>query len=245
MGLAAVYDYLVSGVDFDGWADYVEKIIKHFGFNPSSVLDLACGTGNTVLPMAYRGYEVKGVDISPEMIYLARKKAEQKSVKADFYIGDIRNFNLDKPVELVTCFHDGLNYITNPSDLRDVFMKTAENLKNRGLFIFDLNAIKWVGQSQDMPYIIEEDEFTIIYETDYEEQSAIWTVNLCCFIKEGEVYRKYKEKHRERGYDPKFIEDLLVKAGFTFIAVYDAFTFERPHENSKRHFFVATIDRSK
>ncbi len=242
-GLAAVYDYLVSGVDFEGWADYVEKIARHFGHNPSSVLDLACGTGNTVLPLASRGYEAIGVDISPQMIGLAKKKAGQIPVKVDFHVEDIRNFILDKPVDLVTCFHDGLNYLTDPSGLREVFIKTARNLKNGGLFIFDLNTIKWVEQFAGSPFIIEENNFTIIYDTAYEKETSIWTIDITCFIKEGEVYRKFKEQHLVKGYEQKFIEDMLVSTGFDVLAVYDAFTFEKPHVDSKRHFFVAAVNK--
>ncbi len=240
-GLAEIYDYLVSGVDFEGWADYTEEIVKKFGFYPKSVLDLACGTGNTIIPMARRGYVAKGVDISLQMIQRAINKAKDKHLSIDFYLGDIRSFVLDEPVDLVTCFHDGLNYMMSSEDLKDVFVKTSINLVENGLFIFDLNTVKWVGQTCDKPIIIEDEKATIIYNTLYAEEASVWTIDLTCFIKKGNNYVKFKEHHQERGYEPHLVFNLLQEVGFIPLAVFDAFTFDKPDEASKRHFYVATL----
>ncbi|MCL6610078.1 MAG: methyltransferase domain-containing protein [Peptococcaceae bacterium] len=238
-GLAAVYDCLVTGVDFEGWADYVEEILRRFGHRPAGVLDLACGTGNTLLPMALRGYEAAGVDLSPQMVDLARRKAAGCGVKIDYHVGDIRDFRLDRPVDLVTCFHDGLNYITEPDDLGKVFKNAAGNLTPGGMFIFDLNAVMWIGRTDPQPVVIDEENMTIIYKTRIDTGSALWTVDLTCFLKEGHLYRKFSETHRERGYEPEEVVARLTEAGFKTLAVYDAFTFNPPRRESRRHFYAA------
>ena len=56
-GLAAVYDRLMAGVDYEAWADYVTQLIEHWGGNPRLLIDLACGTGGSTLPFARRGYD--------------------------------------------------------------------------------------------------------------------------------------------------------------------------------------------
>lgn len=238
-GLAGVYDYLVAGVDFEGWADYVEELLRSFGFSPVSVLDLACGTGNTLLPMAMRGYRAQGVDLSPEMIGLARQKAEARGVKIDYYVGDMRDFVLESPVDLVTCFHDGLNYIIDRDHLGRVFKNTYCNLSPGGMFIFDLNAVIWIGRSDDHPVVLEEENMTIIYRTEYNSEESLWAVDLTCFVREGEMYRKFTEKHRERGYRQEEVMGLLEDAGFMPLAVFDAFSFDPPGQNSRRHFYAA------
>lgn len=238
-GLAAVYDFLVAGVDFKGWADYVEAILRHFGSSPARVLDLACGTGNTLLPMALRGYQAAGVDISPQMIDIARNKAAGSGVKIDYYVGDMKYFLLDRPVDLVTCFHDGLNYITDPGDLLKVFENTALNLSRDGMFIFDLNAVKWIGGVDGRPVVIDDHDMTIIYSTAHDTGASLWEVNITFFVREGDLYRKFSEKHRERGYDQEEINKMLEEAGFSPLAVYDAFSFSPPHPKSRRHFYVA------
>ncbi len=239
-GLAEIYDYLVSGVDFGEWADYLEGIIALHNYSPESILDLACGTGNTILPLAGRGYYSSGVDISPEMIELAEKKAAEADLKVFFKVADIRSFISEKPFDLITCFHDGLNYIIDTTDLREVFIKTAGNLSKGGLFVFDLNALEWIPSTDSQPVIIEEEDFTLIYNTEFKAEASIWKIDLTCFSRAGGLYKKFQEQHYERAYQPEFIYKLLTEAGLKPLKVFDAFTFDLPHNRSRRHFYLAT-----
>jgi len=238
-GLYTVYDDLVSGVDFEGWINYVESLTGHYGYKAESVLDLACGTGNTILPFAKKGYHSIGMDISPGMIAVAREKTIKSGLSVEYHIGDMRSFLLRSQVELVTCFHDGLNYIIDSGDLEKVFKNTFNNLVEGGMFVFDLNAVKWIGESDGRPVVIDEDERTIIYRTEHDTADSLWTVSITCFTREGDLYRKFSETHRERGYPPEYIERMLERAGFMQLAVFDSFSFNPPHEKSRRHFYVA------
>ena len=77
--LAGCYDALTYDVDYAAWADYIEK---HFARRPlpgKTVLDLACGTGSLTRELALRGYEMIGVDQSPEMLAQAAEKNREGS----------------------------------------------------------------------------------------------------------------------------------------------------------------------
>lgn len=240
-GLAAIYDHLVSGVDFAGWIDYVESIMERFGHVAGTAADFACGTGNTTLPLASRGYRAYGVDISGEMLALARKKAADENLSAEFIQGDMRDFSLPCLVDLVTCFHDGLNYLTEFNDLLKTFHCVWENLSPGGLFIFDLNAVRWLSGTRPEVTVVEEEGFTLIWESIYHDQEDIWEIRLTGFIKEAEeeLYRRFKEVHREKAYRPEEVEKALSAADLELLASYDAFTFSPIHEKSRRHFYVA------
>ena len=88
-GFAAIYDQIMAGVDYEGWVDYVESLLQHFEYRPQSVIDLACGTGSSTLPLAARGYRASGIDLSGEMLQLARAKA----ARAELTVGsqDLRS----------------------------------------------------------------------------------------------------------------------------------------------------------
>ena len=59
-------------------------------------------------------------------------------------------------------------------------------------------------------------------------------------IEDGDGKRhEYREKHRERVYEPHEIWSLLTKQGFTSLNSYRAFTFEQPHDQTPRIVFVA------
>jgi ubiquinone/menaquinone biosynthesis C-methylase UbiE len=55
---------------------------------PSQILDVGCGTGFLAFLYAELKHEVTGIDLSPEMIEVARAKAEQRGVAAEFAVGD-------------------------------------------------------------------------------------------------------------------------------------------------------------
>lgn len=239
-GLAAVYDYLVAGVDFEGWIDYLESIMASLRFSAHTVADLACGTGNTTLPLARRGYRACGVDLSPEMVAVAREKALRQNLDVDFIQGDMRDFVLPCPVDLITCFHDGLNYLTEYVDLVKAFKCVRENLVPGGLFVFDLNAVTWLRRTGPEVSVLEEEDLTLIWESQYQD-GDIWEVRLTAFIREGKtgLHRKFKEVHREKAYRPEEVAAALAAAGLDLKQSFDAFTLEPIHEKSRRHFYAA------
>ena len=78
-------------------ANWVAKILKKFDLHRGKVLELGCGNGRVCIPLAKKGYEVTGVDISPMYIEDARKMAKRNKVIARFLVGDIRE--IDKLLE--------------------------------------------------------------------------------------------------------------------------------------------------
>ena len=73
---AQFYDSLYQEKDYDIECDFLEKIFTHYAQSPIvSILDLGCGTGGHAIPMAHRGYQVTGVDLSKEMLAQARQKS--------------------------------------------------------------------------------------------------------------------------------------------------------------------------
>ena len=72
--LAGCYDELTYDVGYSAWADYIEAHFRKRGLPGKTVLDLACGTGSLTRELALRGYEMIGVDRSPEMLSEAAEK---------------------------------------------------------------------------------------------------------------------------------------------------------------------------
>src|SRR5260370_33558817 len=66
-----------------------KKFVKRLGIAPGArVLDVACGTGNTAIPASRAGASVTGVDIAPNLLMQARKRAAAEGLEIEFDEGD-------------------------------------------------------------------------------------------------------------------------------------------------------------
>ena len=135
---AEVYDRL-QDADYAKFADYYERIFEKYGIKPELVLDLACGTGNITVPMSQRGYDMIGVDLSVEMLNIAREKAQAAGQNILFINQDMTEFELYGTVDAILCALDGVNYLTADGETDELFRLAENYLNPGGLMIFDIN----------------------------------------------------------------------------------------------------------
>lgn len=241
-GLADIYDYLMSSVDYEEWLKYIEGILDRFNIQAEVVVDLACGTGNTTLPFARRGYQVTGVDLAGEMLAKARQKADREGLVVEFLQQDMSKLKLPLEVDLFTCYHDGINYITKKEDLYKVFALVSTYLKPGGLFIFDLVNVSKLARTDGSTTFIDQEDLALIWETSYLQGENIWEINLTCFVRQGEGFKKFQETHREKAYTREEVEGMISLCGLKLQAVFHSYTFEPAGEHTYRQFFVVQKD---
>jgi SAM-dependent methyltransferase len=136
-GLAPFYDELTREHDYDAWTFHLEQGARRFGVSGRRLLDVACGTGKSFLPLLERGYEVTGCDISPEMLEQARAKAPA----ADLFLADVRELGRVGEFDLITCLDDIVNYLIGDGDMEAALASLAPNLAPDGVLVFDVNTI--------------------------------------------------------------------------------------------------------
>ena len=94
---------LVSDEQRRAWLDLLSRFS---GESPQQVLDIGCGTGFLALRFAEMGHAVTGVDLSPQMIDRASRKAEQAGLKIDLRIGDASALDYgDETYDIVAARH--------------------------------------------------------------------------------------------------------------------------------------------
>ena len=101
------------------------------------LLDLACGTGRMSIHMAQLGYQVTGVDIVPEMIAHARKKAAKQAVSMDWVVADARSFHLQKQFPCIFMLMNAFQFLLTREDYEALFARVREHLLPDGCFIFE------------------------------------------------------------------------------------------------------------
>jgi ubiquinone/menaquinone biosynthesis C-methylase UbiE len=95
---AQTYDESVP--DWPGELDFYQEMAAEVKRQGGTVLEIACGTGRVAIRLAQNGVKVVGLDLSPQMLAVAR----QKSVGLEnmrWVQGDMRSFQLGEAFELV------------------------------------------------------------------------------------------------------------------------------------------------
>jgi len=234
---STVYDKFI-GIDYEAWVSYIESLWAKFGTPPNLVLDLACGTGNITIPLALKGYDMIGLDVSADMLSEARSKAPDNIL---FTLQDMRDFELYGTVDACICMVDSVNYILEEKELTKVFRLVFNYLNPGGLFIFDINTeYKFRHILGNNSFCDTDSAAAIIWENYYDELSETneYFVNIFILEEQG-LYERYEEVHYQRAYKEELIKSLLVKTGFELLGVYDALTFSAPYKESEKIFFIA------
>lgn len=150
--LAGCYDELTTDVGYPAWADYLEAHFRRKGLPGRTVLDLACGTGSLTWELAARGYEMIGVDRSPEMLAeAAAKSREDVETPPIFLCQSMDKLDLYGTIDACVCCLDSVNYVTDPRQLKKAFARVWLFLMPGGLFcstsIRRLSCVGWMDRS--------------------------------------------------------------------------------------------------
>lgn len=238
---AMVYDLFMDNVDYDGWSDYLRKLLRRYGVEDGLILELGCGTGSMTERLAEAGFDMIGVDCSGEMLEIAQEKKCESGLDILYLEQDMREFELYGTVRAVVSVCDSLNYILEDEELVKVFRLVNNYLDPGGIFLFDLNTIDKYRKIGDTTIAENREEGSFIWDNYYDEDENINEYQLTIFLREGDgdLYRKYEEVHYQRGYELERIKELLKEAGLEFLDAFEAFTEHAPDGASERIYIAA------
>lgn len=240
---ASVYDIFMEQVEYDQWMNHIHAIWEKFGLQPKTVIDLGCGTGSIALPLAKEGYDVIGVDLSPEMLTEADHKAMEEGVSVRFACQDMTELELGEEADCILSLCDSMNYLTEDGQLEDAFKSIAQHMKQESLFLFDLNTeYKFKDVLGQNVFGSAEEHAAYIWENDYDDEEKINEYYVSFFIEnEDGLYERIEEFHYERAYSMEEIEEGLQAAGMELVEVYDGYSFDAPRAESERLLFAARL----
>lgn len=133
---ARIYDLLYTGAgirDAGTEAAAVHDLVQRASPGARTLLDVACGTG---LDLAHlrRWYDVAGIDRSAAMLDVARSRLGND---VPLYAEDMREFDLQRQFDVVTCLFSSIGYLTTDDDLRRAFHRFATHLAPGGVLVVD------------------------------------------------------------------------------------------------------------
>ena len=235
---ARFYDRLMYDCDYDQRADYIISLFNRFACKPKLMLDLACGTGNFTYRMAKRGVDVIGVDMSADMLGIAREKAELYNASPLFLCQKADELDLYGTIDSCICTLDSVNHITDYDELCRAFDKVSLFMEKGGLFIFDANTeYKHKVILGDNTFVTDDGELYTVWSN--ENDGNIVNITLDFFLKKGDMYERFSEEFSERAYTDEELKNALENAGFETVAVYGDMTFDAPKPDEERKIFIA------
>lgn len=236
--LSRFYDD-ISGHNQAQWTDYLSRVLAHYGVAPGArIADMACGTGGLSIALWKAGYHVTGMDVSMPMLTRAAQNAAQEGAGVAFVHGDMAQPRLPRHTDAVTCNCDGVNYLLDEAELGAFFAGCARAL-SRGVLLFDIST-PYKLHGMDGEFFGEEyDDMAYLWSNQMDPHSRVLTMDLTFFIRQGDLYAREQETHRQRAWEVGEIIALLNQAGFAQVDVYEWGDLQPPEPTAQRIQFVA------
>jgi len=188
------------------------------------VLELGCGTGRTLIPIARAGIECVGLDASPAMLRVLQAKAPE--IRAVH--GDMRTFDLGRRFRLVTCPFRALSHLLDVDAQLACLASVRRHLEKDGAFAFDVFdpklAIIAQGELPESLVVTFEDDGRELrrYESvRYDTARQVLTVTFR--FEGGPPHLTGTAELQLRWFYRYEVEHLLVRAGFTDVRFFGAF----------------------
>lgn len=141
---AQYYNLLYANKNYEAEAAFVLELLQARGSSPKTLLDLGCGTGRHAVAFSQKGITVTGVDLSAEMVRIAKKTATDSKLQGPlplFVQGNAGTVRLGERFDCAVSLFHVMSYQTTEEAALDV-MKTARcHLCQGGFFLFDF----WYG----------------------------------------------------------------------------------------------------
>jgi SAM-dependent methyltransferase len=227
------YDLLYLDKDYVGESIYVQELLRKYGLNSGRLLEFGSGTGRHGCLLANAGYDVHGIELSPEMVALVKPV-----LGFSCQVGDVANTITGKKYDAVLSLFHVLSYQISNQKLNAVCKNASIHLELGGLFIFDF----WYSPAVYSQYpevrvkriSNEKVEITRIAEPKVYANENRVDVNYTIFVRDliaGEV-KVIKETHPMRHFSLPEMEMLAKMNGFEILKSEEFLTGKLPGEDT-------------
>ena len=129
------YDLVMGAYASGDMVDFYRRQAARYG---EPILELACGSGRLTVPLANEGVNITGMDISEEILHLAKRKASEAQVNIRFIQGDMRSFELGEKFKLIFIPAQSLSHLHTRLEIEECFSCVRRHLADEGRFLIEL-----------------------------------------------------------------------------------------------------------
>ncbi len=238
---ANYYDLLNRAADYDALFCVVKKELEKYDVKSGIVADLGCGTGEMTIKLAKSGYDMIAVDLSAEMLSIAREKAYENELDNILFLQqNLTKLDMYGTYKAAICTFDTLNHISTLEDLEVALKKIALFLEPNCPFIFDMNTPykhKYVLGNNE--FEIEIDDVACKWINNYDDDEKSTKIQLSAKNKITNE-QLFSELFCEYSYTKQQIVNACEKAGLEINNIIDGENFGQLINESERFFITAT-----
>jgi SAM-dependent methyltransferase len=153
--MAAIFDAMYQTfIDYDEEYHFYNSLIQEN--NCKTILEIGSGTGNLAKRFQENNKDYIGLDYSQSMIAIAK----ERNKNGTFIHGDMREFELEKPVDCVLITGRSTSYLITNEDVNNTFDSIHKNLNKDGVLIFDfIDANRFIPFTKENEIIIHKAEY--------------------------------------------------------------------------------------
>ncbi len=216
--------------------NFIDNLIAYLQPKPQSkMLDLACGKGRHAKYLAEKGFDVCGIDLSPNSIAEAQKNETEN---LHFYEHDMRHIFRVNYFDTVFSFFTSMGYFEKPSDDEKQFKAMQAAVKAGGSLVIDFMNVKVVLQKMKPFQKIEREN--VVFEI--EKLVANGFINKTTkVIENGELKMTATEKVNTFGLP--FFEKILTKNGMKIENIFGDYQLNKFNENESERLIIHDIKK--
>jgi len=132
------YPVLFSPASFEQADEEAAELLDVVGVREGRVLDLCCGPGRHAVPLAKRGFDVTGVDLSGYLLDKARAHAASKKASVEFVEQDMRDFVRPGAFDLILNLFTSFGYFATEREDIQTLNNMVESLSDDGVLVIDV-----------------------------------------------------------------------------------------------------------
>ena len=194
--VARIYVLLYTGTgikDYPAEAEALHALIQESSPHARSLLDVACGTG-AHLEIMRRWYAVEGVDISPEMLEVARSRLPL----VPLHLADMRTLDLGRQFDAVMCLFSAIGYLTEPAEMQTAIRRMTDHVAPGGVLIVDgwLRPEAWSDDYRGGPDVASDDSTTVVRLALSRRVGSITEMDLHHLVRDASGIEYFVEHHR-------------------------------------------------
>ncbi len=232
--LAPYYDRIYWWKDYAQEVDFLLKVLHRYGVRGKHILEVACGTGNHTKLLAARGYRVTGVDVSDDMLAIARRKVGGRTT---FVRGEMRNLGqvVEGTYDAAICLFSAISYNLTTSDLKRTLQGLSDHTRKGGVTVFDTHFTKKGFMDGHRGEDIFDDSKAMGARLSFSRRRGkIGEITFSYLIKDGpKIVMLRNDVHRLGLFDLRDFRKVMREVGFDRIRVYADWQFARDMKQSE------------